>query len=191
MKKRLAESPLKNARLWLEKLEKNEKQVGVEVLKSQYSSGYHSLLHNSFEAVKELAETYMMSAVHGDETALNKVKNSFKSEKWHKLTSLLWMVAHETYSINSVLDVAFPAWLELEWKIFQPIWLSKIVSEGETYYLLDGNDRWNYTGTGWTKGNVSKIGLPPTKELCDAQYKSFHADAAATAHSVLKKAKIA
>lgn len=176
MEKRMAKGSLANAKLWLEKLRRNEDAISVEVLRTQYSKGYATLLRRTKEAVEEVVTEHICS-VASKMDSVDEALNFLQKEREKGLYAKAWNAAYETKNYLSALSVAQPARLRFQREVYQPYWLKHvhILNDGRYYNDLHGV-YWKCTQNGdngdgcWINDHFCMLGLPPTKELCEKQF---------------------
>lgn len=162
MEERLAHTSVKNAMLWLEKLEKNENGVGISTLKKRYRKGYEQLLQRTRDAVDKAVEEYLLTAVHG----VDELKKAAEPLLQTLDKDQVWNAAYETKTLEAAFETAFPLFLKIQEAVYQPYWLQHVKWVDGRYYndLIDAF--WNSNGY-WEGDRFTTICLPPTHALCE------------------------
>lgn len=190
MEKRMAKGSLANAKLWLEKLQRNEDGVGVEELRTnpKYCKGYTTLLRRTKEAVEEVVTQSILSSVYKkDKNLVDEARSFLEKERKDGLFATAWNAAYETKNYLTALSAVYPEHLRFEHEVFQPYWLKHVhlLKNGRYYNDLYGV-YWISTDSGegcWQNDNFSLLGLPPTKELCDKFFEAEYSRAIMEAES--------
>lgn len=168
MEKMLSDNIYENAKLWLEKLEKNEKEVGVEILKAKYGSGYTQMLKYTYSAVMQAEIEYLLTAVP---------KNTRKNVRRVivQTIQLPWEVVRNTYDLDLGLELLVREWYKLQLKYYVPTWVSSIRGSKGQYFNAYLNMWWNEEKQYWESEDKKSfsISLPPTQDACEKKFQQI------------------
>lgn len=170
MEERLAKETIENARLWIARLEKNEKAVGVQTLQTEYRKGYATLISRAREAVNEAVVAYIMTGIHGVPELKKLAERFIQKEKEAGLFTRAWNCARKEYSVDAALNAAYPSFLRLTASVYQPYWLKHIKIINGRFFndLIGAFWRKPFKGNNgyWEGAHFTMVGLPPTENLC-------------------------
>lgn len=161
MEKMLSDNIYENAKLWLEKLEKNEKEVGVERLQSAYGRGYAKMLEYTRSAVMRAEIEYLLTAVpKGCQKNVRRVIV--------QTIQFPWEAVRNTYDLDLGLELLVREWYKLQMKYYVPYWIGGIRGARGEYFSAYLNMWWNEERQCWESEDKKSfsISLPPTRDSC-------------------------